>query len=246
MTIDQPLLRWPVPLSLTALLPGQTLRHVKRRAKYLLLTFDKGTLIIHLGMSGSLRVLPANTPMLRHDHIDILFGNQSLLRLTDPRRFGGMLWTQEPPMEHKLLRHLGPEPLSDSFDADWLHARTRSRKRTIKSLLMDARIVVGVGNIYANEALFMAGIRPDRRCETLPFAACQTLTAAVKKVLQQAIKAGGTSFRNFVNSHGQPGWFAIELCVYGRACQPCTRCAGRVQGTRLHNRSTFFCPDCQH
>ncbi len=245
IAVQQSRLRWPVSPLLARVLPGQTLAKVERRAKYLLLTFDAGTLIAHLGMSGSLRVVPAGTPVMPHDHVDILFSHHRVLRLTDPRRFGGFVWTEQQPLQHRLLKDLGPEPLSDAFGADWLFSHVSRRKRTIKSFLMDSHLLVGVGNIYANEALFLAGIRPDRSCETLTLAACQALVAAVKTVLSKAIAAGGTSLKNFVNSEGEPGWFAIELAVYGRAGQPCTRCGEAVRDVRLHSRSTFFCPNCQ-
>jgi len=242
--VHQPRLRWPVPTELAERLPGQPLLAVERRAKYLLLRFPKGTLILHLGMSGSLRVVSGEQPRAPHDHLELAFGDQHL-RLRDPRRFGAALWTEGPPLEHPLLRHLGPEPLSDAFDGTWLHRRARNRRLAVKNLLMDQRIVVGVGNIYANEALFMAGIQPARPAGGIAARRYHALAEAVKEVLRQAIEAGGTTLQDFRRADGRPGYFAQALNVYGRAGEPCPRCGRPVRRITLGQRSTYFCPRCQ-
>ena len=243
--VRQPKLRWPVREDLAALLEGQQLTAISRRAKYLLLHFPEGTLIGHLGMSGSMRVLPANTPAQKHDHVDIIFENDKLLRLTDPRRFGAMVWTDQPLAEHKLLAKLGPEPLSDAFTSELLFQRSRSRKQPVKTFIMDNHNVVGVGNIYANEALFMAGIRPDRACGRISRKRYEVLADSIKKVLARAIEVGGTTLKDFVGGDGKPGYFAIELTMYGRAGEACQSCGTPIKEIRLNNRSTCFCPQCQ-
>ncbi len=243
--VRQPLLRWPVRSDLAELLQGQPLVNVSRRAKYLLLTFPNGTLIGHLGMSGSMRVLPKGTSAGKHDHVDLIFDNNKLLRLTDPRRFGAMVWTDQPPEEHALLAKLGPEPLSQEFTADLLFERSRKRKQPVKTFLMDNHNVVGVGNIYANEALFKAGIRPDRPCGNITLKRYQLLAEAVRAVLSRAIDVGGTTLKDFVGGDGKPGYFAIELTMYGRAGEPCQNCGTTIKEIRLNNRSTCFCPKCQ-
>ncbi len=245
MVIRQPKLRWPVNTDLPVILKGQPLERISRRAKYLLMHFPNGTLIGHLGMSGSMRVLPEGTPVQKHDHIDIIFDNGQLLRLTDPRRFGALLWTEQPPEQHPLLINLGPEPLSDDFTGEGLYQRSRKRKQPIKTFIMDNHNVVGVGNIYANEALFMAGIRPDRACGQISRECYELLAEAIKKVLARAIEVGGTTLKDFVGGDGKPGYFAIELMMYGRAGQPCQNCGTVIKEIRLNNRSTCFCPECQ-
>ncbi len=245
VVIRQHQLRWPINPELPTLLRGQTLNAVTRRAKYLLLHFANGTLIGHLGMSGSMRMVPAHTPAAKHDHVDILFANDMVLRLTDPRRFGALIWTEQPPEQHALLNKLGPEPLSDAFTGELLFTRSRGRKQAIKTFIMDNHNVVGVGNIYANEALFMAGIRPDRACGQISLARYQRLAEAIKTVLARAIDVGGTTLRDFVGGDGQPGYFAIELTMYGRAKQPCSQCQTPIKEIRINNRSTCFCPKCQ-
>lgn len=238
-------LRWRVPRALVRELPGQTFRRVARRAKYLLLATDAGTVILHLGMSGSLRVVPADTAPAAHDHIDIVFADGRCLRLRDPRRFGALLWTRTEPQLHKLLRALGPEPLGTDFDADYFYARTRRRKVALRDFLMNARIVAGVGNIYANEAAFLAGLRPQRRVGRLTRAECERVVTAVRETLQQAIAAGGTTLRDFQNANGLPGYFQLQLYVYGRAREPCRRCGTPIKAVRLGQRAGFFCPRCQ-
>ncbi len=245
VVIRQHQLRWPINPQLPALLNGQILSDITRRAKYLLLHFPNGTLIGHLGMSGSMRIVPTQTPVAKHDHVDILFANGMLLRLTDPRRFGALIWTEQPPQEHPLLNKMGPEPLSEALTGEHLFTRSRNRKQPIKTFVMDNHNVVGVGNIYANEALFMAGIRPDRACGQISLARYQRLSEAIKTVLARAIDVGGTTLRDFVGGDGQPGYFAIELTMYGRAQQPCIHCQTSIKEIRINNRSTCFCPKCQ-
>ena len=241
--VRQPLLRWPVP-DLARLLSGQTVLAVERRAKYLLIRFASGTLIVHLGMSGSLRLVAADTPPRLHDHVDIVL-DRYCLRLHDPRRFGAILWTTGDPLDHPRLRDLGPEPLSDAFDGGYLHRCARGRRVAIKGLLMDGRIVVGVGNIYATEALFCAGIHPARPAQRISRQRLERLTEEVKAVLRYAIERGGTTLRDFLNEAGQPGYFAQELLVYGRAGQPCRRCGTRIRTRQIGQRASAYCPTCQ-
>ncbi len=238
-------LRWPVPKELERTLTGQQVLAVRRRAKYLLFDFERGSLILHLGMSGSLRIVSADTPPQAHDHVDLCFDGQCL-RLRDPRRFGALLWTTGDPLEHPRLRELGPEPLSETFDGDYLYRRARGRRLAIKSLLMTGSVVVGVGNIYANEALFLAGIRPDRASGRISRTRCERLAKAVKQVLSQAIAAGGTTLRDFIREDGQPGYFRHALQVYDRAGLPCPGCGADLQGKRIGQRATVFCAHCQH
>ena len=226
------------------MLRGQTVGAVERRAKYLLLNCDSGSLIVHLGMSGSLRVLPRDVPVQKHDHVDVCLDSGKVLRLNDPRRFGSVHW-QPAGSEHWLLDRLGVEPLSDAFDGAYLKRAARGRRVAVKSLLMDGRVVVGVGNIYATEALFMAGIRPTLRAGRGTRASYEHLAAAVKQVLAGAITQGGTTLRDFVNQDGQPGYFRQSLYVYGREGLPCKVCATPLRGLRLAQRATVFCPKCQ-
>jgi formamidopyrimidine-DNA glycosylase len=242
--VRQPRLRWPVPADLNALLKRRKLLAVERRAKYLLLRFGHGTLIIHLGMSGSLRVLPAGTPPDKHDHVDIVFGQQCL-RLRDPRRFGAVLWHEGDITDHELIAHLGPEPLSQAFDTDHLAAAAKGRKVAIKQLIMDGKVVVGVGNIYANEALFQAGIHPQRAAGRIGRARLERLVSAIKRVLAAAIAQGGTTLRDFQREDGKPGYFAQELQAYGRGGLPCPSCGTTLKEIRLGQRSTVYCPHCQ-
>jgi formamidopyrimidine-DNA glycosylase len=241
--IRQRCLRWPVP-DLTRLLTGQRLEALERRAKYLLFRFANGTLIVHLGMSGSLRVLDAGRVPRAHDHVDLLFADRCL-RLHDPRRFGAVLWTSGDPLAHPRLRDLGPEPLSDEFDGAYLHQAARGRRVAIKNLLMDGRVVVGVGNIYASESLFHAGIHPARASERVSRARLEHLSDEVKTVLDRAIERGGTTLRDFVNESGEPGYFAQELFVYGRAGEPCRHCTTRIKTRRIGQRASAYCPSCQ-
>jgi formamidopyrimidine-DNA glycosylase len=240
-----PRLRWRVPKHLNDHIAGARIDAVTRRAKYLLLTTEKGTLIIHLGMSGSLRVVATSEPPLKWDHVDIVLDNGQCLRLRDPRRFGAVLWTPDDPAMHKLLKHLGPEPLGESFSADYLFAITRKRRRNIRDTLLDARLVAGVGNIYANEALFAAGIRPRRPAGRLSRRDCTRLVTSIRKILQRAIAAGGTTLRDFQRADGEPGYFQFNLKVYGHADRPCSRCHTLIKLVRLGQRSAFYCPRCQ-
>lgn len=244
IVIRRPALRWPIPPALLTTLPGQTIHLVARRAKYLLLHTDAGTLLLHLGMSGHLRLLPAGTPVLTHDHFDIITVNGQCLRLNDPRRFGAVLWA-EPGQTHPLLATLGPEPLSEQFNADTLKACAKGRKTSIKALIMDNHMVVGVGNIYANEALFLSGIHPAQASGKVSGPNLERLAENIKQVLTEAIRQGGTTLRDFLASDGKPGYFQQQLSVYGRAGQPCLVCSSEIQQIRQGQRSSFFCPHCQ-
>lgn len=238
-------LRWPVPDNLSEQLSGQTIKSVQRRAKYLLIEMESGYLIIHLGMSGNLRVLQQPQTPKKHDHVDIVLDNGQCLRYHDPRRFGAILWSDQPVEDHKLLRDLGPEPLESEFTAQRLYQLSRGRTQAVKTFIMDSHVVVGVGNIYANEALFKAGIRPDRPCGKISKARYERLVPCIKETLAKAIKQGGTTLRDFVGGDGKPGYFKQELAVYGRAGQPCIHCSGLIKEIKLGNRSTCFCSKCQ-
>ena len=238
-------LRWPLPAGFEAQLAGRTVRSVRRRAKYLLVDLGDRTLILHLGMSGSLRLLPAATPPLPHDHVDLVLDSGVCLRFNDPRRFGSLQLASGDPAQHPLLRALAPEPLEDGFDAAWLYARTRNRRVAIKQLLMNARDVVGVGNIYASEALFHAQRRPRRAAGRLTRAQCARLVAAVRRVLGAAIRSGGTTLRDYVNADGMPGYFRQKLYVYERAGEPCRVCAAPIRQSLQGQRSTYWCATCQ-
>ena len=237
-------LRWPVPVEIDRQLPGQVIRSLQRRAKYLLFETDAGTAMLHLGMSGSLRIIDADEPAGKHDHVDIQFDSGKALRFRDPRRFGCLLWTGNP-FEHALLRSLGPEPLSLAFDGDYLWRKARGRRVSIKPFVMNGTVVVGVGNIYASEALFLAGIHPQRRADRISAKRLTRLAEAIKSVLQSAIEAGGTTLRDFHGSDGEPGYFRQKLEVYGREGEPCRRCKRLVSVVVLGQRSTFYCKDCQ-
>ena len=243
--VRQAKLRWPIPSNLAHTLKRNKIIDINRRGKYLLLHMQNGTLIIHLGMSGRLCVLPENAPAQKHDHFDLVLENNLLLRLTDPRRFGAVLWTSEPAAKHKLLIHLGVEPLLSTFNQRYLFSKLARKNIPIKTAIMDAHIVVGVGNIYANEALFLCNIHPLQRASTLSSKQCQMLVSTIKKVLRKAIKAGGTTLKDFRNSDGKPGYFSQHLYVYGRADEPCLHCGTTLTEVRLNNRSTVFCPSCQ-
>ncbi len=243
VVVRNPNLRWPVP-ALDPLIAGQTVRGIERRAKYLLLRFDTGSLLIHLGMSGSLRIVAANAPPRLHDHVDLGFGNRCL-RLHDPRRFGAVLWCDGDPLQHPRLRDLGPEPLSDAFSGDTLFRASRGRRVAIKNLIMDSRIVVGVGNIYATEALFHAGIRPGSASQRVARQRLAQLALAIKHVLSSAIERGGTTLRDFLGASGNPGYFAQELMVYGRAGEICKRCGSTIKTKQIGQRASAYCPSCQ-
>ena len=238
-------LRWRVPAELPAVVVGQRIESLRRRAKYLLFTLPHGTLIVHLGMSGSLRVLPAKAPVLTHDHLDIVLDSDACLRFNDPRRFGCVLWTTGDPEEHPLLRSLGPEPLSPQFDGASLARAAKGRRVAIKQLLMNSQIVVGVGNIYASEALFRAGIRPRRAAGRLKAVEFDALARSVKQVLKEAIRSGGTTLRDYVNADGMPGYFRQKLYVYERSGEPCRVCKTPIRQLVQGQRSTYFCASCQ-
>ena len=241
--IREPRLRWPVELPPE--ICGKRILRLTRRAKYLLLHLDAGALILHLGMSGHLRIVSGNEPPARHDHLDILLDHGLALRLTDPRRFGSLHWQPHPVEDHWLLRNLGVEPLSEAFTGDYLHARSRGRRAAVKNFLMDSHIVAGIGNIYANEALFKAGVRPRTAAGRLSRPRYRKVVAATRETLSAAIELGGTTLRDFVGSDGKPGYFANELFVYGREGKPCRRCGSILKGLRVGQRSTAYCPDCQ-
>jgi len=247
VTIRQAKLRWPVPDELHDL-EGATIKRVYRRAKYVLLESKAGTVIIHLGMSGNLRICDEHTQPEKHDHVDICFNdsedNGKILRLQDPRRFGCVLWTQNL-SRHKLIRDLGPEPLSDDFTAKILYDLSRSRKVNIKTFIMNAKIVVGVGNIYASESLFMAAINPKTIAGKISLKRYEKLVFAIKTVLSLAIDQGGTTLKDFVNADGQPGYFQQKLSVYGRDRQPCLTCQQPIQKIIQAARSTYYCSRCQ-
>ena len=247
MVVRERRLRWPIPASLEARLAGQTVNGVERRGKYLLLRIDNGSLIVHLGMSGSLRVLEPGTqqPLKKHDHVELVFDDNTVLRYHDPRRFGCILWQDDPVSDHPLIETLGPEPLDDDFNARALFARSRGRKAPIKTFIMDSKVVVGVGNIYANESLFFAGINPQRAAGNVSLARYEKLVECIKHVLARAIEVGGTTLRDFTGSDGQPGYFAQSLQVYGRTGLPCNNCKAPLKEVRLGQRSTVYCTRCQ-
>ena len=245
MTVRNPRLRWPVDLTMADRLQGGTLRAITRRGKYLLFDFGNGTMLVHLGMSGSLRVTGTEAAPGKHDHVDWLFSPGRLLRLRDPRRFGAVLWHEGTPQSHPLLCQLGPEPLEVAFDGDYLYQATRQVKASIKSLLMDSHKVVGVGNIYASEALFEAGIRPGMAAGRLTRAACARLATAVKHTLASAIKAGGSSLRDYQGADGELGYFQMQAKVYGRAGAPCRVCQTPIRRIVQGQRASFYCPRCQ-
>ena len=243
--LHDPRLRWPVPPTLPALLAGQSVLAVERRAKYLLLRLARGTLILHLGMSGSLRVLAAGSARLTHDHLEFAFDSGELLRLNDPRRFGSCHYVTTDPALHPLLRALAPEPLEPGFDGEYLWRVTRRRRVAIKLLLLNGRLVTGVGNIYASEALFRARIRPGRAARSLSRAECGKLAQSVRAVLGLAVRHGGTTLRDYVHADGTPGYFRQKLYVYERAGQPCRRCRTPIRQRVQGARSTYYCPACQ-
>lgn len=238
-------LRWPVPQELTRVLPGQSIAAVGRRSKYLLFVFSKGTLIVHLGMTGHLRVDNVQSEKRKHDHVEITFTDGTALRYNDSRRFGSILWTTADPRQHVRLAALGPEPFDSTFNAAYLYTVSRKRKLAVKPFLMDAHVVVGVGNIYASEALYRAGISPLRPAGKVSKAAYQALVQSVKTILNEAISVGGTTIRDFSNSEGKPGYFSQELRVYGRTGQTCKACNTPIKQVKLGQRSTFYCPVCQ-
>lgn len=244
--IRQASLRWPIDPALAGHFRGAVIDSVQRRAKYLLIHTSAGTLILHLGMSGNLRLLDQGVTAGKHDHADIVLDNATLLRLHDPRRFGALLWTDQDPSSHPLMANLGPEPLSADFDGDHLYQLSRRRKAPVKTFIMNSHVVVGVGNIYASEALYLAGIRPGIAAGRVSGPRYQALAASVKQVLRRAIRAGGTTLRDFRGSDGRPGYFQQKLQVYGREGGACNKCGTTIRRIVIANRSTFYCPRCQH
>ncbi|MDN3652800.1 bifunctional DNA-formamidopyrimidine glycosylase/DNA-(apurinic or apyrimidinic site) lyase [Thalassotalea ponticola] len=237
-------MRWPVSDDITEL-EGLTINSITRRAKYLLLATEKGTLLLHLGMSGTLRVLPKQAAVNKHDHFDLVFANDKILRLNDPRRFGAVLWLTGDVSQHPLLVKQGPEPLSADFDGDYLYQKSRNKTVAIKTFIMNNLIVVGVGNIYANESLFKAGIKPTLAAGKLSKKRCQNLADEIKLVLEKAIEQGGTTLKDFTQADGKPGYFAQSLAVYGRKNLPCITCQTPLKEIKQSGRATTFCPQCQ-
>lgn len=249
LIVRDPRLRIPIPAETPAQLAGQKVMRLERRAKYLLIELERGTLLIHLGMSGSLRLVPAVSIPKRHDHLDVVLTDQRCLRYHDPRRFGLFLWTPHPLptvlQVHPLLINLGPEPLGNAFDGDYLYRLSLARRVSVKSFIMDSVVVVGVGNIYANESLFLAGIHPARPCNRISRTRYSRLAEVIRSVLSQAITQGGTTLRDFVNEDGKPGYFAQSLQVYGRDGQACKTCGEPIRQKRIGQRSSFYCSRCQ-
>jgi formamidopyrimidine-DNA glycosylase len=243
-TLRRDSLRWPIAGEISTVLPGQRIDAVRRRAKYLLLDTAAGSALLHLGMSGSLRVLPADSPVRPHDHVDIAIDDGRVLRMHDPRRFGCLLW-QPPGTVHPLLASLGPEPLSDDFDGDYLFALSRGRRAPVKNFLMDQSVVVGVGNIYVAEALFAAGISPLRAAGNIGRERYRRLATQIRQVLAAAILQGGTTLRDFISPDGNAGYFVQELSVYGRGGEPCPRCGRPLKQAWIGQRTSVWCPGCQ-
>lgn len=242
--IRQPKLRWPVPDEVHSL-KGATVQSLQRRAKYILMHTDKGHLIWHLGMSGSMRMLPAVEPAARHEHICLLFDDENSLRYRDPRRFGFLLFTNFDPLEHKLLSSLGPEPLTSAFNANYLQRQCKNRKTAIKNLIMNSHIVVGIGNIYACESLFISGINPNTSASRISLQRLDKLVSAIRLVLHQAIQAGGTTLQDFTQTNGQPGYFSQSLNVYGNRGN-CPQCGQVIKRITQGQRSTYYCTHCQN
>lgn len=242
--VRDPRLRWPVPDTIRQAV-GARITGLQRRAKYMILETDAGgDLLIHLGMSGSLRVITDQSGPRKHDHFDLVT-SKAVIRYNDPRRFGALLWVTPPRQEHELLAHLGPEPLGDEFSGDLLYQRSRGRRVAVKNFIMDGRIVVGVGNIYATEALFMTGIHPNRAAGRISIDRYRALAQAIRDVLARSIRQGGTTLRDYVNSDGAPGYFALDLLAYGRDGKPCFQCGTDLRHKVIGQRSSFYCPRCQ-
>ncbi len=241
--VRNPNLRWPVSPEINEI-SRQRVLTVQRRAKYIIIALEKGSILVHLGMSGSLRVLTERAAMLKHDHIEMVLDSGNLIRFNDPRRFGCFLWTTDW-FAHKLIHHLGPEPLTKAFSVDYLYALARARNTSIKQLIMDSRVVVGVGNIYANEALFLSRIHPKRAANRISKKRLSTLVDNIRDVLSAAINQGGTTLRDFVGSDGKPGYFKQQLFVYGRKGQVCRCCANELKDVRQNGRITVYCSYCQ-
>lgn len=244
--VRQRQLRWPVSRGLSQKLSGKVIQSVRRRAKYIMFEFERGTLLIHLGMSGRLRVVPSTTPIEKHDHVDLLLDDGHCVRFKDPRRFGSVTWVSGDPLVSQYLYHLGPEPLVDDFDGQYLYTRARGRRTAVKNFIMDGRIVVGVGNIYASEALFRSGIRPTRAAGRIALERYNLLVIAIQSVLGEAIAAGGTTLRDYSRVTGEPGYFEQALKVYARQGQPCEVCGDLINRKVIGQRASYYCPSCQH
>ena len=239
-------LRWPIDTALPKLLKNQTLLDFSRRGKYILAKFASGTLIIHLGMSGRLCIVSYGEALNKHDHVDFQFKENNLtLRYRDPRRFGSILWTEEDPHSHKLIKNLGPEPLNEEFNAKYLFIRLKSKQQCIKNAIMDSHVVVGVGNIYASEALYDAGIRPHRISKKISLKEATNLVESIKNIIKEAIRKGGSSMNDFFDVNGENGYFQNEHKVYGRENKPCFQCQLPIIQLKLGQRSSFFCKNCQ-
>jgi formamidopyrimidine-DNA glycosylase len=243
--VRNPALRWPVPAEVQRAC-GQRVQTLTRRGKYLLIECEDGGLMCHLGMSGSLRICRDGDPQRRHDHFDLVLDSGNCVRFHDPRRFGALLWWDPPFQAHQLLRELGPEPLSNAFDGGYLWRRARKLRVPVKNFIMNGKVVVGVGNIYASEALFMAGIHPARAAGRIALSRYEGLAAAIKDVLKRAIRSGGTTLRDFLNSSGEPGYFTQELLVYERENKACFQCRKPIRRKVIGQRSSYYCPNCQH
>ena len=237
-------LRWPIPVKIKKDLANQNITKVSRRAKYLLFETQAGTVILHLGMSGHLRIIDKDSPVKKHDHVDLVF-EHCVLRYHDPRRFGSIHWTQEPHEQHRLIQPLGPEPLGGTFNGRHLQSMAENRRVNIKAFIMNSRIVVGVGNIYACESLFKAGIHPEKAVNCISLKDFVSLAKEIKRVLKKAITAGGTTLKDFTNANGKPGYFTQSLNVYAREGKPCPKCHTNIKKIIQNQRSTFYCPKCQ-
>jgi len=246
ITVRNPRLRFPVPEDINELCAGKKITAVTRRAKYILIHLSQGCILIHLGMSGHLRIVSNEVSVKKHDHITLNLTNGLALHFYDPRRFGLFFFIDENPYQHKLLAHLGPEPLTEEFNGSYLYSKAKNKNKPIKSFIMDNEILVGVGNIYASESLFLAKIHPNTMAKTLNEAKCYLLTAQIKQILNQAIKAGGTTLRDFYAFDGKPGYFSMSLNVYGRKNQPCFQCQQLIETVVIAGRNSSFCPGCQH
>ena len=246
VVVREPRLRWQIPSVLPEKLRGQLIRDITRRAKYIIFQFDRGHLIVHLGMSGSLRILTDGQQAGKHDHVDLLTTSGRILRFHDPRRFGSIHWTEANPNAHVLMRQLGPEPLSADFTGEYLYQHSHNRNLPVKTFIMNSHVVAGIGNIYACEALFAAGIHPRRSAGKISRCRYDKLVHSIQQVLQMALAKGGTTLRDFVNGRGEPGYFRHELKVYDRTGLPCINCQTPVKSIRVGQRSSFYCSRCQH
>ncbi|MCK4494264.1 MAG: bifunctional DNA-formamidopyrimidine glycosylase/DNA-(apurinic or apyrimidinic site) lyase [Methylococcales bacterium] len=244
--VREPQLRWRIPTDFVDTVAGLTINKVTRRGKYCLLETDVGSIILHLGMSGSLRLVTVNHPIKAHDHVDFIFEDQTCLRFNDPRKSGAVLWGEGDVFEHRLLKNLGPEPLSVGFTGEHLFQRALKRRKAVKNFIMDGHIVVGVGNIYASESLFAAGIHPKRMAGQVSLAEYQTLVQAIKRVLEKAITQGGTTLKDFTNADGKLGYFSQALQVYGRVGKHCYQCQNPITKIIIGQRASYFCSQCQH